>query len=63
MINDIGSKKISVDDLRLSPTNKLYFNSGWHVSYYFKIDDIIRNFESFAHTEYNIDKFKTKIIY
>ncbi len=36
------------------------YNSGWHVSYCFKINDIIRKFESFAHTEYNINKYKNK---
>jgi hypothetical protein len=60
VINDIGGKKVSFNDLRLSQTKKKYFNSGWHVSYCFKINDIIRKFESFAHTECNIDKYKNK---
>ena len=60
VITDIGSKIISFSNLRLLPTKKKYLNSGWHVTYCFKIDDIIRKFESFAHTEYNIDKYKNK---
>ncbi len=39
---------------------KQYNNSGWHVSCYFKTNDIIRKFESFAHTECNIDEYKNK---
>ena len=35
VINDIGGKKVSFNDLRLSQTKKKYFNSGWHVSYCF----------------------------
>ena len=46
--------------MRLTRTKKLCNNSGWHVSYCFKINDIIRKFESFAHTECNIDKYKNK---
>ncbi len=55
-------------NVRLSRTKKQYNNSGWHVSYCFKINDIIRKIESFAvqirsdfaHTECNIVKYKNK---
>ena len=60
VINDIGSKNVSFSNLRLSPTKINYLNSGWHVTNCFKIDDIIRKFESFSHTEYNVDKYKNK---
>jgi hypothetical protein len=49
--------------LSLTRTEKEFKNGGWHVTYCFEINDIIRKFESFAHTEYNIDKYKTKMIY
>jgi beta-1,4-mannosyl-glycoprotein beta-1,4-N-acetylglucosaminyltransferase len=60
VITDKGCNNFSFNDVRLTRTEKTYNNSGWHVSYCFKINDIIRKFESFAHTEYNIDKYKNK---
>ena len=60
MISDKGCKNLSFSNVRLKITEKSYKNSGWHITYCFKIDDIIRKFESFAHTEYNIDKYKNK---
>ena len=63
VITDKGCKIFSFNDVRLTRTEKTYNNSGWHVTYCFEINDIIRKFESFEHTEYNIDKYKIKIIY
>ena len=60
VITDKGNKNLSFSNVRLRRTEKTYNNSGWHITYCFKIDDIIRKFESFAHTEYNIDKYKNK---
>ena len=60
VITDKGNENLSFSNVRLRRTEKTYNNSGWHVTYCFKIDDIIRKFESFAHTEYNIDKYKNK---
>jgi len=60
VITDKGCKNLSFSNVRLTRTERIYINSGWHVSYCFKIDDIIRKFESFSHTEYNIDKYKNK---
>ena len=60
VITDKGCNNFSFNDVRLTRTEKTYNNSGWHVSYCFKINDIIRKFESFAHTECNIDKYKNK---
>jgi beta-1,4-mannosyl-glycoprotein beta-1,4-N-acetylglucosaminyltransferase len=60
VITDKGCSNFSFNDVRLTRTEKTYNNSGWHVSYCFKINDIIRKLESFAHTEYNIDKHKNK---
>jgi hypothetical protein len=57
---DKGNENLSFSNVRLRRTEKTYNNSGWHVTYCFKVDDIIRKFESFAHTEYNIDKYKNK---
>ena len=60
VITDKGCKKLSFSNVRLTRTEKEYKNAGWHVTYCFEINDIIRKFESFAHTEYNIDKYKNK---
>ena len=60
VITDRGCNNSSFSNVRLSSTKKQYNNSGWHVSHCLKINDIIRKFESFAHTEYNIDKYKNK---
>ena len=63
VITDMGCNNFSFSDVRLTRTEKTYNNSGWHVTYCFKINDIIRKFESFAHTECNIDKYKNKRIF
>ena len=60
VITDKGNENLSFSNVRLRRTEKTYNNSGWHLSYCFKINDIIRKFESFAHTECNIDKYKNK---
>ena len=60
VITDKGNKNLSFSNVRLTRTEKAYNNSCWHVSYCFEIDDIIRKFESFLHTEYNKDKYKNK---
>ena len=60
VITDRGCNNLSFSNVRLRRTEKTYNNSGWHVTYCFKIDDIIRKLESFAHTEYNLDKYKNK---
>ena len=60
VISDKGCKNLSFSNVRLIRTEKTYKNSGWHITSCFKIDDIIRKLESFAHTEYNIDKYKNK---
>jgi hypothetical protein len=54
---------LSFSNVRLTRTKKQCNNNGWHVSYCFKINDKRRNFESFAHTEYNTDKYKNKDFY
>jgi beta-1,4-mannosyl-glycoprotein beta-1,4-N-acetylglucosaminyltransferase len=60
VINNKGTNKLSFSNIRLSQSPNNYINSGWHFSYCFKIADIIRKLESFAHTEYNTDKYKDK---
>ncbi len=60
VITDKESKTKSFNDSRLRRTEKNCENAGWHISYCFKINDIIRKFESFAHTECYIDKYKNK---
>ena len=60
VITDRGCNNLSFSNVRLTKKKHIFNNSGWHVSYCFKINDIIRKFESFAHTECNIDKYKNK---
>ncbi len=51
VITDRGTKTLSFNDVRLTKKKHIFNNSGWHVSDCFKINDIIRKFESFAHTQ------------
>jgi hypothetical protein len=60
VITDRGTKTLSFIDVRLTRKKNIFNTSGWHVLYCFKINDIIRKFESFAHTEYKINKYKNK---
>ncbi len=62
VITDRGTKTLSFKDVRLTKKH-VYSNAGWHLSNCFKINYIIRKFESFAHTEYNINKYKNNNIY
>ncbi len=58
--SDKGFDSLSLSGVRLTRTVKQYKNAGWHVTFCFEIDDIIRKFESSAHTENNLDKYKDK---
>jgi beta-1,4-mannosyl-glycoprotein beta-1,4-N-acetylglucosaminyltransferase len=60
VISDKGFNSFSLSNVRLTRTTKQYKNAGWHVSYCFEIDDIIRKFESSAHTENNREIYKDK---
>ena len=60
VINNIGCNKLSFSNTRLSHSYSDCNNAGWHFSNCLKIDDIVRKLESFAHTEYNTDKYKNK---
>jgi len=46
--------------IRLGPKSKKIENAGWHCSYFFDIDNIIRKIESFLHQEYNSDYYKNR---
>ncbi len=63
VISDKGFNTFSLSNVRLTGTEKEYQNAGWHVAYCFDIDDIIRKFESFAHTELNLETYKDKDYY
>lgn len=41
-------------------TYKLVKHGGWHLSYMGGLDNIIKKIDSFAHTEFNQDKYKIK---
>lgn len=60
-LNDISLKTMDVQAAR---NNQLYsphsFICGWHLSYAFSIDEIVRKFESFAHKEFNLESFKNR---
>ena len=45
-------------DLR-SNTKNIIPDAGWHFSYFASEQDIVKKIESFAHTEYNKDEFKS----
>ncbi len=51
VICDKRFNNFSLSNIRLTKTENKHKNAGWHVSYCFKIDDIIRKFESSVHTE------------
>ena len=51
---------LTLGNVRLTKTEKQYKNAGWHVTYCFEIDDIITKFESSAHLENNLEKYKDK---
>jgi hypothetical protein len=55
VISDKGNDSLSYSNVRLTRTN-----AGWHISYCFEIDDMIRKLKSSAHTDFNIDKYKDK---
>ena len=64
-IRNIKAKKYSFWRLDLLFSNNKYFNisiernDGWHFSYFSDINNIIYKIESFAHTEYNEDEYKS----
>ncbi len=49
-----------MSNIRSTRTAKQYKNAGWHITYCFEIYDIIRKFESSAHTENNREIYKDK---
>ena len=59
IITDIGTSKLSYSHTRLNFVNYIK-NCGWHISYCFTVNDIIRKFESFAHTELDKPEYKDK---
>lgn len=59
VVSDQGTRNRSFSDMRLDPQRVLE-NSGWHLSYFLTLDDMVRKLESFAHTEFNQPKYKRK---
>lgn len=62
VITDIGTRNLSFNAVRLNQEGgkKIISNAGWHLSYFLTPNDIIRKFVSFAHSEYNNEKYKNK---
>ena len=63
-LTDLRSYLLIQDFLgaRVTMEPKDYFisNSGWHLSYFSSIDDIIRKIESMAHREFDLEEFKLR---
>lgn len=58
-INDIGIRKASSTLSNLRGNSSLYIpNAGWHASYFLSVGELVRKIESFAHTEFDLAKFK-----
>jgi hypothetical protein len=56
---------LEIDDFleaRVTGGENTYFiqKSGWHLSYFTSIDDIIRKIESMAHREFDLEEFKER---
>lgn len=59
VITDQGTRDQSFSDVRLH-VQKQIEHSGWHLSYFLTPNDMVRKLESFAHTEYDLPKYKSK---
>jgi beta-1,4-mannosyl-glycoprotein beta-1,4-N-acetylglucosaminyltransferase len=59
VINDTGlSAEHSLSDIRTGRPSRVFAGSGgWHMSFFLSKQDLIRKIKSFAHTEFNKDKF------
>lgn len=59
-INDIGIRKSGLTLSNIRGNSSLYIpNAGWHASYFLSAGELIRKIESFAHTEFDLRKFKS----
>jgi len=60
IITDVNIDKNHLSYIRCNiPKNKGVRNAGWHCSYFLSKEDLKRKITSFAHQEFNQDKFKT----
>ena len=46
--------------MTMEPKDYVISNSGWHLSYFSSIDDIIRKIESISHREFDFEEFKLR---
>lgn len=55
-------KQKSPDEVRNSGFERVLDNAGWHFSYMGGYEKMIEKIESFSHTEFNNDEFKSKLL-
>jgi beta-1,4-mannosyl-glycoprotein beta-1,4-N-acetylglucosaminyltransferase len=55
LIKDFLGARVTIE-----PKDYFVMSSGWHLSYFTSIDDIIRKIESMAHREYDLEEFKLR---
>ncbi|KAG5186466.1 glycosyl transferase [Tribonema minus] len=61
VINDTGlTPEHSLSDIRTAPPKRVFPSAGWHLSFCLAKHDLIRKIQSFAHTEFNKDKFTSE---
>ena len=59
MVNDQTYKKDTLSNLRCYHRKSLIVpNGGWHCGYFLSVEDLQRKIDSFAHQEWNSDKYK-----
>ena len=59
-INDVGFVRNGINSDRFNRGGITFPRSGWHFSYFLSFDDIRKKIESFSHTEYDHEQFKSR---
>jgi beta-1,4-mannosyl-glycoprotein beta-1,4-N-acetylglucosaminyltransferase len=57
VVNDVGFKSITPDDVRSLVDLPYFPDTGWHGSYFFNIAGLVRKLQSFSHQEHNVERF------
>jgi beta-1,4-mannosyl-glycoprotein beta-1,4-N-acetylglucosaminyltransferase len=59
IVNDVGFKSREIDNIRTGQKMMTIHKAGWHFSYFASCADIRTKLESFSHTEFDDEKFKS----
>ena len=59
IVNDVGFKRITLDHARSNYPEGIIWNAGWHFAYFLGYADVKRKIESFSHTEFDQERFKS----